>query len=320
MARPSRIALVVVLLVAAPAVARAATLVPGDIVLVSSRHYPEREVWRLDPVTLQASSITSGGLLVDPANVAVAPGGTIYVADAVSGIVRVMPATGAQSVLVSPADLGGRSPEGVCMAPDGGLYVTVYGGANAAVLHIDPVSRAVTTVSSGGLLTWPSDVAVGPGGELYVAEFGDRWRGTGGILRIEPQGGGQGLLAADTTLFHGPYDIAVSPDGYIWTAQYGHVGRRAGFFVRTRIADGVSEAVDGRSFGLTVGLAGDVLLGDCRVISQDCYPPYRHVWRFPDHGEPQDYHYLVAGPMAVVPLEATSAARSSWGTVKVRYR
>jgi hypothetical protein len=29
---------------------------------------------------------------------------------------------------------------------------------------------------------------------------------------------------------------------------------------------------------------------------------------------------VIAGPMAVVPRDATPTARSSWGTVKVRYR
>jgi len=313
------VVLAAVLLVgAAAAPARAVTLAPGDIVLVSSRRYPERNMWKLDPVTLQSTPITSGGLLVDPANVAIV-GRVIYVADAVSGIVRV-DGDGSQSRLLSPADLGGRSPEGVCAAPDGGLYVTVFGGANAAVLHVDPATRAVTTVASGGLLSWPSDVAVGPGGELYVAEFGDRWLGTGSILRIEPAGGGQSVLAAGTTLFHGPYDIAVSPDGHVWTAQFGGIGRNLGFFVRTRIADGVSESIDGRSFGLTVGLDGQVFLGDCRVIGQDCVPDARFVWRFPDRPEPQVYHFIRAGSMAVVPHDATPATRSTWGTLKVRYR
>jgi sugar lactone lactonase YvrE len=305
---------------AASAPAAAVTLAPGDLVLLSSRYYPEREMWKLDPVTLQATPITSGGLLVDPANVTVAAGGIVYVADAVSGIVRVSSETGSQSVLLSPADLGGRPPEGVCLAPDGGLYVTVFGGANAAVLHVDPGTRAVETISSGGLMSWPSDVAVGPAGELYVAEFGDRHQGTGAILRIDPVGGAQSVLAAGTELFHGPYDIAVAPDGWVWSAQRGTVGRRSGFFVRTRMADGFSESVDGRSFGLAVGHDGPVFLGDCRVIGQDCIPDWRYVWRYPDHPEPQDAVYLRSGPMAVVPQGTTTATRRTWGTLKVRYR
>ena len=77
---------------------------------------PDGRIIRVDPVTGQQSLVTSGNLLVDPAGLAIAPGGLIYVIENVGtlgepGVVSVEldRATGAVADSATPADR--RYPE-----------------------------------------------------------------------------------------------------------------------------------------------------------------------------------------------------------------
>ena len=68
-----------------------------------SARTPDGRIIRVDPVTGQQSLVTSGNLLVDPAGLAIAPNGLIYVIENVGtlgqpGVVSVDPATGAQTL------------------------------------------------------------------------------------------------------------------------------------------------------------------------------------------------------------------------------
>jgi DNA-binding beta-propeller fold protein YncE len=57
--------------------------------------------------------VSEGGKLVNPVGVAVEPAGTVVVADRVSGIVRIDPSTGAQTVVATGGSLSG--PIGVAV-------------------------------------------------------------------------------------------------------------------------------------------------------------------------------------------------------------
>lgn len=225
-----------------PSGALAVTLHAGDVVLVDSfiDPSPTPAVWRVDPATLDTTRIGAGGLLVNPDRVAVGAGGHVVVADQVSGLVSIDPATGTQTLLLAPADIGGRTLHGVCRDPAGGLYLTASGGAGPAVLHFDPSTRAWRVVTSNGNLVEPRGLAAGPGGTLYVAdESVATVGGTGGIIAVDPSGV-QTLLTITGVALRSPFDIAASPDGYLWTAQWGGLSRRGGF-VRTRISDGYTD-------------------------------------------------------------------------------
>ena len=288
----------------------------GDVVLVDSYYFapPIPAVWRLDPATLDTTRISSGGLLVRPDRVAVDANGQIVVADQVSGVVSIDPETGAQTLLASPADLGGRTAHGVCRDPAGGLYVTAVGGSAPAVLHLDPTSHAVQVVTAGGLLVSPACIAVGPGGTLYVGDRSVPTPGfTGAIITVT--GASQSLLAITGVPLQSPFDIAITPDGWIWTAQWGGLSRRGGGFLRTRLSDGWTESPTGdRSQGVAINDAGVIYLGDCISASLDCY--YRFVVQYPI-ATPS---FVPAGAMAIVPSTLTPTRRSSWGSVKTRYR
>jgi len=193
----------------------------------------------------------------------------------------------------------------------------VVGKAPVGRVLIDSTRTGeVGVLAQGDLLENPACVAPGPGGTLYVGDesASSAPNGSGSIVRIEPSGAQS--LFANGDLFHGPFDIAISNDGWVWTAQWGWISRRGGGFLRTRLADGITEYVPSdRSQGIAA-TRDDVILGDCISISLDCYAGYRYVHRPFSY----DQHYLPAGAMAVVPAISTPTRRSTWGTLKTLYR
>jgi hypothetical protein len=289
----------------------------GDLVMVDSSRWltnPPFGLWRVDPATLDTTLITSGGLLVQPSHVAVDRAGIIYVTDYTSGVVSVDPATGAQSLLLSPAGLGGGTASGICLADDSTLIVTSTGSNLGTVLSVNPRTRNVSVITQGDLLENPSCVAVGPGGTLYVGDSGanSATGGSGSIVRVEPSG--TQSLFANGAFFHSPFDIAISSDGWVWTAQWGWVSRRNGGFLRTRLADGVTEEVPSdRSQGVAA-TQDDVFLADCYSVSLDC------AGRFVRRYYAGTMRYLPSGAMAVVPAISTPVRRTTWGTLKTHYR
>jgi hypothetical protein len=305
---------------------RAATLHPGDVIVAEYVYAsPPSRIVQLDPVTLAPTTISQGPLVTLPQGVAIDRAGRILVADYFEGVVRVDAATGAQSVLVAPDRLGG-SAAGICLAPNGALFVTLRGSA-PGVVRVTPDGATVTPVTSGNRITYPGNLTLGPDGALYVTEIdvpADNGgqasmfvNGRGSIVRVDPGSGAQSLIAADS-LFMSPFDIAfVGPDE-IWTAQAGYVSGRRGCFVRTRLSDGGSslavEPIDCRSRGLAVAPNGTVYIGDCHPIHIDCATLFvRRLPAGPDYTG-------ASGPMAVVPQDVTPTPRRSWGSLKTIYR
>jgi sugar lactone lactonase YvrE len=301
----------------------AVTLQPGDVVMTRYMYSASAEILRLDPTTLASTLISQGPLITIPMDVAVDLQGRILVADYASGVVVVDAASGAQSVLVSNGTLGG-APGGICAAPDGRLYVSVYGPASG-VMRVSADGSAVTPVSLGNRLASPGGLAIGPDGALYVTEASlpadngqaNGFQGHGSIVRVDPGTGNQTLVAADA-LFIGPNDIEfVGPDE-VWTMQYGGVAGRRGCFISTTLSDGTSRQAnatfDCRSEGLTRAADGAMIVSDCHTIGPDCYTPY--TMRLPSGPSLQG----VGGHLAVVPQGVVSVHRATWGTLKTIYR
>jgi hypothetical protein len=152
---------------------------------------------------------------------------------------------------------------------------------------------------------------------LYVTELGHRsgglLTGYGSIVRIEP-GGAQSVFAADTAMFYGPFDVGITPDGYLWSCSTGLSAGRRGWFVRTRITDGASEALGGRAFGVAVEDDGKVYVATAarwdRLLRGDRVRLSR-----PDTGS----FFGVTGALAIVRIsDCANAARGERS--KVLYR
>ena len=131
---------------------------------------------------------------------------------------------------------------GVAPGPDGSLYVTDFG--NGRILRVLP-DGTVSTIAGGGSaagdgipatqagLDFPTDVAIGPDGSLYIAE-GDNARArrvdTNGIIwtvagnGFYPTGGtdGDGGLAVEAQVQ--PRQVAVGPDGALYLTERFNLG------------------------------------------------------------------------------------------------
>lgn len=168
-------------------------------------------VKRVQPVSGAVSILSSGGNLVLPAGITVAPNDDIYVADlsALAGqasrIVRLNPTNGAQTVVSSGGNL--VAPVGIAGDKNGWLLVsdaaTFAGRAFDFILRIDPASGAQTVLATNNLLNLPTGLATASGGRVLTAN-----NGSGAVVQINGTTGDQAVLASGGSLSN-PFGIAV---------------------------------------------------------------------------------------------------------------
>jgi streptogramin lyase len=179
-----------------------------------------------------------------PTGVAVAPNGTVYVADQGNHRIRAInPTTGQVTALAGStagfADGPGNTaqfnfPTGVAVAPNGTVYVADQ--ENQRIRAINPTTGQVTTLagSSAGFadgpgntaqFLYPQGVAVAPNGTVYVGDTGNNR-----IRAINPTtsrvttlaGSNRGFADGTGTnaQFDFPYGVAVAPNGTIYVADW----------------------------------------------------------------------------------------------------
>ena len=196
----------------------------GDLV-VADLGVPNRKdgaVIRVDPLTGRQTLVSSGGEFFDPAGIAVAPGGQIYVVDNRApdndgAVIRVDPRTGAQTLVTERSSVPGRReldlPFGVAIERDGNLVVSnrvspaslpLLCQALGKVVRVNPVTGNQVEVDSDGDIAWPLGLAVRPDGGIVVAnECGSH----GGLILLDRLGLGQMLITPN-----GPQDVLVTPE------------------------------------------------------------------------------------------------------------
>jgi DNA-binding beta-propeller fold protein YncE len=81
-------------------------------------------------------------------------------------------------------------------------------GSTGAIVRVDPVNGAQTVVSSGGQFQNPVGVAIGPNGELLVADA-DALDGNGALFRVDPASGEQQVISSGGA-FEEPTGIAAN--------------------------------------------------------------------------------------------------------------
>lgn len=158
-----------------------------------------------------------GGLAVNarinaPSDVAVAPDGSVYIADegnrrvrriGPDGIITTVAGNGSFTTSGDgglATDAGLPAPRGLAIGPDGSIYVAQSNNNNRRVRRIDPDGRIWTVAGSGtanfngdGIpavlaeLSSPLGVATSPDGEVYIADGGFNLIG-GRARRISPAG------------------------------------------------------------------------------------------------------------------------------------
>lgn len=224
-----------------------------------------------------------------PSGVAVAPDGSVYIADTLNHRVRRVSPDG-QIVTVAGTGVAGaegdgrlgtraqlNEPSALAVGPDGVLYVADSG--NHRVRLVSPAGYIGTAAGVGipgfagdsgpatlAELNQPGGVAVHTDGTLFIADSAnDRVRKSTGAIRTVAGGGtgGDGGLATRAQLAS-PRALAVGPDGALYIAEtYGNRVRVVG---RDDIIRTVTRERVERPSGLAFDARGRLYLSESNVV------------------------------------------------------
>jgi sugar lactone lactonase YvrE len=188
-------------------------------------------VIRVDPLTGRQSLVSSGDQFFDPAGIAVAPGGRLWVVDNRApdndgAVIAVDPATGAQTLVSSSDRLD--VPFGVAVQRDGSLVVAnrlapgpLMTGCQplGRLVRVDPAGGAQQLIAQGLHLGWPLGLAAMGDGTTVVA---NECAIAGGLVRVDASGGGQSVITPNGSgdVLVTPERLAVDPAGDLLVSDY----------------------------------------------------------------------------------------------------
>ena len=169
---------------------------------------------RVDPVTGEQAQppVSSGGFFAAPSGIAIEANGNVVVADQVSavspfngdgGIIRVNPATGAQT----PVSSGGRfgCPFAIAVEASGNILATTSPGCKASgVVRVNPSGDQIFFFG-GGFFVNPAGIAVEANGNILVADTNAH-----AVILVDPGTGAQSLVSSGGG-FVNPHGIAIVP-------------------------------------------------------------------------------------------------------------
>jgi hypothetical protein len=244
---------------------------------------------RVDPASGAQTIVSQGGELVDPAGIAVAPNGTLYVVENVGlggnprvplggrpAVIRIDPATGDQSVVTRDDAL--CYPFGIALEPSGGILVGDFGDLivdgptqvdcvpdssrifPGALYRVNPASGALSLLSvndapRGSTLRGVFGVAVAPDGGIFVA---NQTSAQAAVTSIGPTNGVQTVVApnsSSTDAFEFPQRLSVLPDGNLIVADYA-LNDQEGGLVHVERSTGAARILrQGTLFNNPIGVA-----------------------------------------------------------------
>jgi DNA-binding beta-propeller fold protein YncE len=163
--------------------------------------------------------LTSPGDMRFPRDVALGPEGDFYVVDRTATVRRFAPDGRAIAAFPMPERTRGN-PQGLCVASDGRILVADTHCARIAVLS--PSGEFLSSIGSPGKgpgeFIYPVSVAIGPGGRIWVGEYGGEDR----IQVFGPDGAWKasfGSTGEEPGRFRRPSGLAFGPDGLLYVAD-----------------------------------------------------------------------------------------------------
>jgi streptogramin lyase len=244
----------------------------GDIVYADSGNAVDGGfIIKVEATTSQQVVLSSGGLLIQPFDVALDQSGRIIVSDMSGRLIRIVPGTGEQVLLAdnSVAPLG--IPCGIALDSNDAVLV-----ANTqAILRVSPATGQVQVVAGGGKLGTPIAVARTDTGDLFVLTAGTpraivRVNLPNGQQRLVSQGGyfknPQSIALVNNTLF--VTDVA-TPDG-----NFG-----VGCIIAVNIRTGKQSVLTQGGYlvgpvGIAATSNGELVVGDPYTIDPTNPDPY----------------------------------------------
>jgi hypothetical protein len=193
--------------VQAPAKAAAPPLKRGDIVVGTASR-----LVRVDAATGAASIITEGGDIGNAVGVAFDTHPHIVVATDTGKLIHVVPASGAQHVILN----NGWLFQDVAVLPDGGFAtVNLPSATRSGVFHVDHDGEVKKINTGTHFGDGPTGIVLGKDGALYVSELGAR-----AVIRVDPVSGAE-TVVSEGGHFVSPSGIARSGDGHLLVVDHG---------------------------------------------------------------------------------------------------
>lgn len=282
----------------------------GNLYVADNGNHTIRKVTPEGVVTTLAGAVGVSGWVDGPGaqarfqvpyDVAVGPGGVVYVVDSYNQVLRAISPEGVVSTMAgSPGKLGGSDgsgtearfqyPSAATVDPTGTVWIADYGNQAIRRLALD---GQVTTVAGaaaspgaedGALgnarFSFPADVTIGPDGSLFVVEVGNqtvrRISPTGTVSTFAGAAGQSGTVdgvGAEARFFN-PQGVAADLDGNLYvTDSFNHTIRRisalgavttvAGAPGTAGFADGTGSAARFYSpIGIVVEAGGTLYVAD----------------------------------------------------------
>jgi len=211
------------------------------------------------------------GQFYDPRSVAVAPDGTVYVADTYNHRIQRFSASGAFLGTWGARGSGDGQfdrPHGVAVAPDGTVYVADTYNHRIQRFSADGtfLGKWGSEGSGDGRFIRPEGIAVAPNGTVYVVDSGNHR-----IQRFSADGtflGTWGTRGSSNRQFLSPSGIAVAPDGTVYVVDSGN--HRIQYFSATGAFLGTWGA-EGRGNGRFYDPRGVAVAPDGTVYVADTF-------------------------------------------------
>ncbi|MFA6544276.1 MAG: NHL repeat-containing protein [Limisphaerales bacterium] len=227
----------------------------------------------------------------DPAGLAIAPDGTIFVADNQNHALRRIATNGVVTTLAgllgTPGSADGSgpsarfdSPTGLALGPDGALYVSDTG--NHTVRRVTLAGVVTTLAGSAGNADYadgsaaaarfnqPLGLAVAPDGTVFVADSGSHLiralatNGTVSVLAGNPETFGSADGTGTNAFFNSPVGLALAPDGSLFVSDANNFTLRrvtaAGVVTTIAGAAGQDGSADGPAASARFGKPAELAL------------------------------------------------------------
>jgi streptogramin lyase len=154
-----------------------------------------------------------------PAEVAVDPGGNVWVANSGAGAgentIREIP-LGASASSTLPTAIGGFDrPNGIVSDADGNLWVANTGGSTIQEVPAGSTSVSTLPTPIGGFDN-PYAIAIDADGNLWVTNMGNNT-----VQEVPAGATSSTVLPSPITGFEQPTDITIDPEGNLWVSNTG---------------------------------------------------------------------------------------------------
>lgn len=152
----------------------------------------------------------------------------------------------------------GSQAWGVDLHP-GDILISDSNNFTDKISRIDPATGEQTVISSGGLLSHPYELVLGPNNEIFVLE-NDLEDGAKGIIEIDPVTGDQTVIRnIETSIVHG---LALDPNGDFYVTD-SYLNR----LFRIDESNNMTLIAEGGNLIKPQGLALDPVTGDILVAA-----------------------------------------------------